>query len=1650
MTKDKLRLQRGVSPLRSAIAMALLGVSAPVFASGDRGDARVVVPAGVFAADDAGATLLYDYGSFRLYRLAPQALNELRGASRGAVEVQSDIVQFEAAPFDPASFTGEGVPQAFRANKPTGRAARVVQFAGPIADPWLEEVRALGVQIVQFVPNNAYIVLADEAQLGALRARAANGDLLIHADTLIPWFKLNAALAARAQSGVTGDEIEVTIAIVKHSGNGAARSRIVGLARGAPIQPFSDSAGMESVTVRIADTDLATIASLGDVVSIERYVPPRRMDEVQNQIIAGNLTPTRDGPIAPGYLAFLAGRGFSTVPADFPIVSVVDDGIGDGSIVNGAGDPTLTLNLDGATSRVVFAQNCTTDANAAGVAGHGHINASIVGGFDNRVGFPFQFPLVYQRGQGVNPANRIANIKFFNNAGTAQLTNCGGSQPGMIRVQQDAGVAISSNSWGAAVSGDYNQSARDYDIGTRDADTTEAGVQPLVFVFAAGNQGPGARTVGSPGTAKNVITVGASENQRQVDEDGNFLDLCNVGPSGADNAMDIIGFSSRGPAQEGASVATARVKPEVIAPGTHIQGTASTAPGYDGTGVCDQFRPDNIAPNAQTTFASSSGTSHSTPAIAGVSSLVYRYLQTTYGIAAPSAAMIKAYLVAHPNYLTGVSANDNLPSNGQGFGMPNLSDAFASGVDRQIFDQTQSFSATGQSFAISVVPDDPSRPMRIAVSWSDAPGLISGNPAVNNLNLTVARGAETFRGNRFTGQFSNTTGTADNNNNTEAVFLPAFDAPVAITVTAANIAGDGVPGNLDTTDQDFALVCTNCQANPTFTLDAELEQVNVCTPNNATYNVTVGSFNGFATAVPLSLAGLPAGATSIFTPGSVTPPNTSVLTVSPGTAVAGTYTLGVSGTVGPETRTDNVLFGLSTIVPPAANQTAPANGAVGVSFAPTLTWDPASEAIDYTVELDDDPSFATINYTATITGTSHVVATPLTASTTYYWRIRSRNNCGATVSAVRSFDTGVLACQVFNSTDVPVALGPNANTVSNSTLAVAGVTPPIIGDIDVVTLAGTHTFIGDMRFELLSPGGVTTVRLIEQRCGSADNFDLNLNDGAASPLPGPGACVLTGGLTFRPEQPLAALNGGDPNGTWTLRATDLFNVDGGSLNTWGLQVCNVVNAAVGANDDVFGVTEDGSLSPTGGVLTNDTPAAGLTTTVVTPPANGTLDLNTNGTFVYQPAPNFCGADSFRYQATDGTNSDTGRVDITVSCVNDAPVAVANAHVANEDTLLSIAAPGVLGNDTDAEGNSLTAGGTTQPAGGSVTLAADGSFAYTPNANACTPVGGLPDTFTYRANDGNSDSAPGTVSVTVTCINDAPIGVADAYSATEDTPLVIAASGVLGNDTDVDAGDTLSTVFGTAATNGTVALQTSGAFTYTPNGNYCDASTPDTFTYRVNDGSTNSGTVTVSVTVACVDDGPVVVADTATVTEDAAVAPIDVLTNDTDVDAGPRTVQSVTQPANGTSAVGGGGANATFQPTANFCGSTTFNYTVNGGSSGAVNVTVTCVNDAPTGVGTIPAQSRTEGQPHTLATASYFTDVDAGDTLTYSATGLPAGLTINPATGAISGTIAIGQAASSPFNMVVTARDVATATVTQSFTFTVTSASDAIFAHGYED
>ena len=285
--------------------------------------------------------------------------------------------------------------------------------------------------------------------------------------------------------------------------------------------------------------------------------------------------------------------------------------------------------------------------------------------------------------------------------------------------------------------------------------------------------------------------------------------------------------------------------------------------------------------------------------------------------------------------------------------------------------------------------------------------------------------------------------------------------------------------------------------------------------------------------------------------------------------------------------------------------------------------------------------------------------------------------------------------------------------------------------------------------------------------------------------------------------------------------------------------------------------------------------------------------------------------------------------------------------------LAVPAPGVLGNDTDPDGDALTAALVSGPAHGSLSLNASGSFSYTPDANYSGP-----DSFTYQARDGDTNSNVATVWIMVSAVNDPPVGIPDSYSTDEDTVLVVPAPGVLGNDTDADGDELFAATVtigpGTppeySPQHGTVELDADGSFIYTPDPGY---SGPDSFAYRANDGQSSSPPTLVSITVNAVNDAP--------------VAANERLQHQRRLRLGGAGAGGVGQRhrrrrgrADGHPGHRAGqrccGAERdgsfTYTPAANFSGTDSFTYQASDGSSlpsntATVTINVTAVNDAPT-------------------------------------------------------------------------------------------------------
>ena len=514
--------------------------------------------------------------------------------------------------------------------------------------------------------------------------------------------------------------------------------------------------------------------------------------------------------------------------------------------------------------------------------------------------------------------------------------------------------------------------------------------------------------------------------------------------------------------------------------------------------------------------------------------------------------------------------------------------------------------------------------------------------------------------------------------------------------------------------------------------------------------------------------------------------------------------------------------------------------------------------------------------------------------------------------------------------------------------------------------------------------------------------------GSAYAIANVGSFTLTstGAYVFTP---VAHFNGAVPVVSYTLSDGSLT-----STSSLTLTITAVNDAPVALPDALTGAEDDAAL--TGNVLTNDsdvdsaftvasftvngqTKTAGQTATLA---GIGALTINADGSYSFTPVAHWNGTvPTVAYTITDGSLTSTSALTLTVTAVNDAPTLVADTLTGSEDATL---AGNALSNDSDIDFNPLsitqfTVDGQTKSAGqiatlagkGNFTISASGAYTFTPvaNWNGSVPV------ITYTATDGVA-TATSTITLTMTAVNDAPRGIDDTSTATED---VVRTGNVLTNDTDVDLttptvtsflilGDATTYAAGTTAViagKGSIVINVDGSWTFTPEAN-ANGTVP-TITYRITDGTLTSN-AKLSLSINALNDAPVGLADTATGTEDANLTG-NLLANDTDVDADTLAVTKFTiggtdYTAGTTATIAGQGtlrvnANGTyvFTPNTNFNGSVSgVTYTLTDGSlttTSSLTLAVTAVNDAP--VGSNDTGSANEDASATGNVLTNDTDVD---------------------------------------------------------------------------
>jgi len=469
----------------------------------------------------------------------------------------------------------------------------------------------------------------------------------------------------------------------------------------------------------------------------------------------------------------------------------------------------------------------------------------------------------------------------------------------------------------------------------------------------------------------------------------------------------------------------------------------------------------------------------------------------------------------------------------------------------------------------------------------------------------------------------------------------------------------------------------------------------------------------------------------------------------------------------------------------------------------------------------------------------------------------------------------------------------------------------------------------------------------------------------------------------------------DNVGLFSNTATIIITVN--SVNDPPVAAHNNATTAEEVATTVNVVTNDTDVDGTIDITSVDLDpgTAGVQTTFVN--TAGSWSVNASGVVMFTPAANFNGDASITYTVKDnlGAVSNIAIITITVTAVNDPPVAVNDSPTTNEDTPITFS---VVINDTDIDGtidpatvdlDPATAGvqHTFTDTAGAWIVDTDGNVTYTPAANF---NGTATITYTVKDNSGLA-SSPGTISVTVTPVNDAPNAVNDNISTNEDTPVTFS---VVANDTDVDGTIDPSTVDLDPSTagiqntitnaSGTWTVNASGQVTFTPTHNFTNAAS---ITYTVNDNSgATSDVATIAVTITPVNDPPVATNNTAATNEDVQVT-FNVTGNDSDVDGTINAASVDLDPdtggiqnnfnLHGTWAVNASG-NVTYTPALNFNGSVSIAYTVNdnnGATSNVATITVTVapVNDAPVAVNDSPSTG--QNNPVTFNVTANDTDSD---------------------------------------------------------------------------
>jgi hypothetical protein len=653
----------------------------------------------------------------------------------------------------------------------------LVQFESQPAPEQRQQLATLGVDLLSYVPDDAFIADARNVPPNQLRALPfirwvgpLRADHKIHGK-LTNFVATNAASADLPVSVLLAPRARPNVAA-------AARARFSHLASQTELRQGTILRGT------IPADQLQQLAGAEAVLWIEPAPRMKLQDEIATKIVAGD--DDNAGTLATVHQLGYTGTGVT--------VAVADSGLDSGD--------TNFMHPD-ITGRVTALFHYGALEDGADEHSHGTHCAGIIAG-NGATGETDDNGYLF--GLGVAPGASLIGQRLFDAAGGYTYTNT--SFERLTRDAKLAGADIGSNSWGDDTQGRYDLSAMEFDALVRDAvsDAFAPGDQSYILEFSAGNAGPGEQTIGSPAVAKNVIATGATQNSRP--------DLLIYG-DGPDAMAD---FSSRGPCEDG------RIKPDVTAPGTWIASLRSI------------YADDNNAwGEISDNYMYQGGTSQAGPHVSGAAAVFVQYWRQTHTNATPSPALVKAALINSATDMDETAIGSTVvdedgepidvgfpqeanpvPNMHEGWGRVDLPNLIGTTKNYLFVDQSILLT-NDQVFEQRVLIGSADEPLKITLTYTDVPGTPLTVPAlVNDLDLEVlAPDGHVYCGNQFSaGESVPDVVAFDDLNNVEAVHLTA---PVAgeyvVRIHARNIPMDARRDSV-AVDQDFALVVSGSFAAP--------------------------------------------------------------------------------------------------------------------------------------------------------------------------------------------------------------------------------------------------------------------------------------------------------------------------------------------------------------------------------------------------------------------------------------------------------------------------------------------------------------------------------------------------------------------------------------------------------------------------------------------------------------------------------------------------------------------------------------------------------------------------------------------------------------------------------------------------------------------